>query len=132
MKKIYCVYYSVNDFEKDVDNWFYRSISIVDAHNVAHDVFIKKGKVPHVAEIDVSNDVFYSFKALLYAEKFGVIEYHTKGNEMIFYTSFPTEKTTYKSIVNLDTLTEKRHAMKYYYKPYKSMIGAKYTSNYMV
>lgn len=73
----------------------------------------------------------YKHLADLYAEKHGIIEYHIEHNKMIYYTSFPYEKNTYKVVVNLDTNKETRTLLKGYYKAYKSRVGGKYQSNYM-
>lgn len=50
----------------------------------------------------------YEEKALLYAEKYGIVDYEVKGNQMIYFESFPLENTIYKAVVNLDTMQEKR------------------------
>jgi hypothetical protein len=73
----------------------------------------------------------YEHIALCFAEEYGIIEYHVKGNEMIFYTSFPLERMTYKAVVNLDTMDEVRTEMSKYYKPY-AHIGGRYQANYAV
>ena len=73
----------------------------------------------------------YEHIALCYAEKYGIIEYHVKGNEMIYYTSWPLEYSTYKAVVNLDTLDEVRTEMSRYYRAYDSLIGGRYQANYM-
>lgn len=65
----------------------------------------------------------YEDKAILYAEKYGIIEFKVKGNEMIYYTSFPLERMTYKAVVNLDEMKEKRTPLKRYYKAYSGTIG---------
>lgn len=70
--------------------------------------------------------------ALIYAEKHGICEYHVVGNEMIYYSSFPMEKSTYKCVVNLENLTEIREKMNCYYRSYKDLIDGKFQSNYMV
>lgn len=76
------------------------------------------------------NTKTYEQKALEFAEKYGIIEYHIQNNTMIYYSSFPFEQRTYKTIINLDTmLTEYRKPLKNYYKPYKK-IGGKYQANY--
>lgn len=74
----------------------------------------------------------YDLEALKYAERYGIIEYHVKGNEMIYYTSFPYEHVTYKTVVDLDLQDETRIEMANYYKPYASLIGGRYQANYMV
>ena len=72
-------------------------------------------------------------KALLYAEKYGIIEYHVEGNKMIYYSSFPLEHSTIEAVVNLDTMTEKRKYLRKYYKAYSDdKIDGKYQSNYCV
>jgi hypothetical protein len=68
----------------------------------------------------------YENIALKYAETYGVIEYTVTGSKMIYYINykeyaFPhyTRKNyrgeTYKCVVNLRTLKEKRTLLKYYY-----------------
>lgn len=64
--------------------------------------------------------------ALIYAEQYGIIEYHVKGNRMIYYPTYPEEHMTYKAVVNLDTFKETREPLKKYYKAYKGLIGGKY------
>lgn len=70
----------------------------------------------------------YKNKALCYAERHGVIEYHVDGEQMIYYTSFPCEHMTYKAVINLNAMKEIRQAMSRYYKPFK-YIGGKYPVN---
>lgn len=70
----------------------------------------------------------YKNKALRYAERHGVIEYHVDGEQMVYYTSFPREHMTYKAVVNLTAMKEIRQAMNRYYKPFKH-IGGKYPVN---
>lgn len=73
----------------------------------------------------------YRHIALCYAEDHGVIEYHVKGNKMIFYTSWECEHSTLKVVVNLDTRREEsRTELKGYYKPYKARIAGKYQANF--
>ena len=73
----------------------------------------------------------YKHVALCYAEDKGVVEYHVKGNKMIFYTSWECEHRTLKVVVNLDTLKEEsRTELKGYYKPYKARIAGKYQANF--
>ena len=73
----------------------------------------------------------YEDKALRYAERHGVIEYHVKGNKMIYYMSYPLERATMKVVVDLDALKEeKRTQLKGYYPSYSSLIGGRYTANY--
>ena len=74
----------------------------------------------------------YELRALRYAEKYGIIEYHVKGNEMIYYTTWIMEHATYRAVVNLDTMDEVRTLMSRYYSPYDSLIGGRYQANYMV
>ena len=76
-------------------------------------------------------DKDYDHIALCYAEDHGVIEYHVKGNKMIFYTTWECEHRTIKVVVNLDTRTEEsRTELKGYYKPYKSLVAGKYQANF--
>lgn len=78
-------------------------------------------------------DKDYDHIALCYAEDHGIIEYHVKGNRMIFYTTWVMEHRTIKVVVNLDTRREEsRTEIRGYYKPYKSLIGGKYQANYEV
>ena len=74
----------------------------------------------------------YNDLALGYAEKYGICEYHVKGNQMIYYSSFPMERATVKAVVNLDNMKEKRDYIKGYFIAYKSKIGGRYTANYCV
>lgn len=74
----------------------------------------------------------YEREAIRYAEQFGIIEFHVKGNSMIYYTSFPMEHKTYRAIVNLDTQHEIRNEMPRYFKPYGPRIGGRYQANYGV
>lgn len=71
-------------------------------------------------------------KAIRYAEKYGVVEFHMSGENMIYYSSFPMEKTTYKCVVDLETMSEKRTPLRKYYKPYKAKICGKYQANYAI
>ena len=68
----------------------------------------------------------YEYEALRYAEKHGIIEYHVKKNLMIFYPTYPMERTTYKAVVNLDTQKETREPLKKYYKAYQGKIAGRY------
>ena len=61
----------------------------------------------------------YKAKALEFAEKHGIIEYVVNGNKMIFYTSYPSEKATYKSVLDLDIMVELVEKTKRYYAPFK-------------
>ena len=65
-----------------------------------------------------------------YAEKHGIIEYHTIGNTMIFYSSFPMEHMTYTCAVDLATGKETRKELSRYYVAYKGKIAGKYYANY--
>lgn len=48
---------------------------------------------------------FNEHQALLYAERYGIIEYKVKGNRMTYYECFPTEGT-YKVVIDLKTLLQ--------------------------
>lgn len=50
----------------------------------------------------------YKHKALLYSENYGILEYEVVGNKMQYVKKYPTEKTKYLIIVNLDTMQETR------------------------
>ena len=67
-----------------------------------------------------TNQSIYTHKALTYAEKYGIIEYTTTANTMIYYTSYPTylknKRYTIKTIVNLDTMQERKELLKRYNK----------------
>lgn len=71
----------------------------------------------------------YEERAMAYAEHYGIVEFKVKGKAMIYYTSWPMERTTYKVTVNLDIIYETREAMRRYYKPYKHIGGVQV--NYM-
>jgi hypothetical protein len=60
----------------------------------------------------------YEQKALLFAEKYGIIEYKVRKDKMIYYTSYPMEHMTYKCIVDLKIMKEARTHLKRYYKKY--------------
>ena len=62
-------------------------------------------------------------RALDYAEWYGITSYKIKDGKMIYYTSWHYERTTYKCIVNLDTMEETREPMTRYYKPNKKIGG---------
>lgn len=73
----------------------------------------------------------YIDRALEYAEKHGIIEYHLEEGKMIFYTSFPMEHMTYKATVDLNQLTETREPLDRYYDAYVDLVEGKYAANYM-
>lgn len=50
----------------------------------------------------------YDQAALLFAERYGIIEYEVVGNTMIYHEEFPMEKSKYRGEVNLDTMKETR------------------------
>jgi len=60
----------------------------------------------------------YDFESLglQWAEKYGIVEYSIKGFELTYKDSYPTERTTYKAVVNLMTNKETRTPMTRYYK----------------
>lgn len=74
----------------------------------------------------------HELSALRYAEKHGIIEYHMEGRDMVYYTSWPMERNTYRAVVNLDKMHEKRTRMKRYTPAYAGRIGGRYQANYMV
>lgn len=53
----------------------------------------------------------YQRKALLYAEKHGIVEYEIKNNKMHYMEEFTSSR--YKVIVNLDTMLEIRKEVKH-------------------
>ena len=56
-------------------------------------------------------------KAILYAEKYGILDYKVIGKTMVYYANYLNENTTYKVTVNLVTMKEKsRLPMKRYYQ----------------
>jgi hypothetical protein len=57
-------------------------------------------------------------KALQYAENYGIVDYiiNTNNNTMVYYDSYRMEHTTYKCIVDLNTMKETRQTLKQYYK----------------
>lgn len=57
-------------------------------------------------------------KAIQFAEEYGIIEYTIKGDKMIFYKTYPRERRTFKSVVDLNTMKETKTQMKRYYKPF--------------
>lgn len=88
----------------------------------------KYSDIDYIA-FEESQTVVIRHLALCRAEELGIIEYHTKNNMMIYYESFPYERTTYKVMYNPITKKEIRQPLKSYYKPYKSLIGGKYYAN---
>lgn len=72
----------------------------------------------------------YDASALVYAEHYGIVEFHVKGNQMIYYPTYPEEHATYKAVINLDTFEEKREPLKKYYKAYKGLIGGRYQATW--
>lgn len=52
-------------------------------------------------------------KALLFAEKYGIVEYDVIGDKMIYFERFlEGEWITYKTTVDLKTMEETRKAIK--------------------
>lgn len=108
---------------------------------------LKKANIPCLMEIDRNTNFTFADedfkraeaimekarneqKALLYAEKHGIIEYHVEGNKMIYYSSFPLEHSTIEAVVNLDVMTEERRYLPEYYVAYSDLIDGKYQANY--
>jgi len=50
----------------------------------------------------------YDERALRYAERYGIVTYKVKGNEMHYTEEFRAEKSKYRVTVNLDSMTETR------------------------
>lgn len=109
-------------------NWRYHPMwirrKIIDVCNKNYDKWLKEYYYKPVAN--------YQNKALLYAEKYGVIEYSVHDDTMVFYTSYPMEGKTYRVTVNLDTCQEERVELAKYYKPYDRKICGKLQANYAV
>lgn len=59
-----------------------------------------------------------NYKALRYAERYGILDFKVKDNEMIYYASYPVEHATYKCTVDLNKGKETRQQMKRYHKKY--------------
>lgn len=60
----------------------------------------------------MENKVNYEQKAVLYAEKYGIVSYKVEGNEMIYFeeaTESVEQIAVYKAVVNLDTMRELRN-----------------------
>lgn len=57
-------------------------------------------------------------KALWFAEAYGIVEYLVRGDKMIFYKTYPRERRTFKSVVDLNTMKETRTQVKRFYKPF--------------
>lgn len=63
----------------------------------------------------MGNKVDYKQKALLYAEKYGIVEYSVNGNTMEYYEIIDEgqeELSVYNAKVNLDTMKEERMQVK--------------------
>ena len=62
----------------------------------------------------------YTTKSLLYAEHYGITQYTTASNTMIYYVSYPeylhNKRYTIKATVNLNTMQETREQLKKYNK----------------
>ena len=60
--------------------------------------------------------MYYTIKAIQYAEKYGIAEYKVDGNIMTYYANYPSylseERKTYKVVINLDTGKETRKKLK--------------------
>jgi hypothetical protein len=48
----------------------------------------------------------YEHNALLYAEKYGIVEYVVDGDKMVYHESWGRD--TYRCVVDLNTMNEKR------------------------
>lgn len=80
----------------------------------------------------LSKRIIAEEKALRYAEKRGICEYHVdKRNHMVWYASFPLERCTYKVTFDLDNGKETRIPLKHYHVAYKSKVGGRYQANNM-
>ena len=56
-------------------------------------------------------------QATLYSEKYGVLEYKLVGKNMVYYSNYLNDRTTYKVTVNLETMKENsRKKMSRYYQ----------------
>ena len=56
-------------------------------------------------------------KATLYAEKYGILEYTIIGRNMVYYSNYLNDRTTYKVTVSLETMKENsRKKMSRYYQ----------------
>jgi hypothetical protein len=58
-------------------------------------------------------------KAHMYAEKYGIVEYYIKRNEMFYYIDARLEQMKYKATVNLTTMYETRKKVKFIKRPFK-------------
>jgi hypothetical protein len=60
----------------------------------------------------------YDNLATAYAEHYGIVDYKTNNNKMIYYVSYPqylnNKHYTIKCIVNLNTMQESRETLKRY------------------
>ena len=119
--------YFLYDRKENSGHFCYRSYplwikkKIIDVCNRNYDKWLKEHYYKPIAD--------YQKKALLYAEKYGVIEYSVHDDQMVFYTSYPAEHTTYRVNVDLDTLEEMRVPLLKYYNPYDAKICGKLQAN---
>lgn len=64
----------------------------------------------------MSIQALYEHKALLHAEKYGILDYKVIHGKMIYYANYPTylneKRKTYKVVVNLSDMTEERTQLK--------------------
>lgn len=58
----------------------------------------------------------YNRKALLFAEKYGIVTYTLKNNMLTYYKNYPeylqNKRYTVKTVVNLDTMVEVKIILK--------------------
>lgn len=135
-KKIVFNYYKqyISDDEENFWNWYRNEYTCDDTtglygyaiDNNVYPVFVKYPTLGR--EVDVEE------LTLLYAEKHAVIEYHLerKDGQMVYYTSFPLERKTYKAVVDSKRRKEVRTELDKYYEPYKSKIGGRWFADYCV
>lgn len=61
----------------------------------------------------------YELKALIYAEKYGKIEYKVEKNQMVWFESYRGEHNSFKCFLDLDTMKETKTKLSRYYKKYE-------------
>lgn len=64
--------------------------------------------VLYMKKLNEVDDLDYDEKALIYAERYGIIDYKVSTNTMTYTETFPSEGSIYEVSVNLTTMKESR------------------------
>lgn len=119
-------YKCFSDMDISVAEWYgteYKRINDENYYLVSSELVIhEESDLPEIT----SDGIKYQHKGkslkelelaqTLYCEKYGIIESTLKGVDMIYYTSYPQGRETYKAVVDLRNGKEKRTKLSRYYK----------------